>query len=190
MSTVVTQRADRLQGRRHLAGRLGPQRNLHRRARDARPDVHPQEVREGEAARRRAHHRLAAHDHSDRGADRDAGGPRRERALGELQHLLHAGPRRRRHRRGRRSGVRLEGRDRSKSTGGARTRPSAIRGGKGPRAGRRRRRRRHAADPQRLRTRERQRLGQHPVRQPRREGHQGPAEEGPRRESAALARAS
>ena len=34
-----------------------------------------------------------------------------ERALGELQHLLHAGPRRRRDRAGRRAGVRLEGRD-------------------------------------------------------------------------------
>ncbi len=32
----------RLQGRRHLPGRLGPQGNRHRRARDARPDVHPQ----------------------------------------------------------------------------------------------------------------------------------------------------
>ena len=35
---------------------------------------------------------------------------------------------------------------------------------------------------------ERQRLGQHALRQPRREGHQGPAEEGSRREPAALAR--
>ena len=49
------------------------------------------------------------------------------RALGKLQHLLHAGSRRRRHRRRRRAGLRLEGRDRSKSTGGARTRRSAIR---------------------------------------------------------------
>ena len=58
----------------------------------------------------------------------------------------------------------------------------------GPAAGGRRRRRRHAADPQRLRARERQRLGEHAVGQPRRAGDQGPAEEGPRREPAALAR--
>ena len=143
---------------------------------------------QGEAARRRAHHRLAAHDHPDRGADRDAGGSRRERALGKLQHLLDAGPRRRRHRSSRRSGVRVEGRDRSKNTGGARIRRSAIRTAKV---------RELVVDdggdvtllhPQRLRTRERQRLGQHPFGQPRREGHQGPAEESPRGESAALAR--
>ena len=54
------------------------------------------------------------------------------RALGKLQHLLHAGSRRGRHRRRRRSGLRLEGRDRSKSTGGAPYRRSAIPGGKGP----------------------------------------------------------
>ena len=47
-------------------------------------------------------------------------------ALGELQHLLHAGPRGGGDCRGRRAGVRLEGRDRSKSTGGAPTRRSAI----------------------------------------------------------------
>ena len=73
-----------------------------------------------EAARRRPHLRLAAHDHPDRGADRDAHRARRRGALGELQHLLHPGPRRRRRRRrperhrGRPAGrprVRLEGRD-------------------------------------------------------------------------------
>ena len=69
------------------------------------------EIREDEAAGRRSRHRLAAHDDSDRGSDRDAGRPRRQRALGELQHLLDAGSRRRRHRRRRRSGLRLEGRD-------------------------------------------------------------------------------
>ena len=47
----------------------------------------------------RAHHRLAAHDDPDRGADRDAAGARRAGALGLVQHLLDAGPRRRRHRR-------------------------------------------------------------------------------------------
>ena len=58
----------------------------------------------------RAHHRLAAHDHSDRGAHRDAGRSGRFGPLGELQHLLHAGSCRRRHRRRRRPGLRLEGR--------------------------------------------------------------------------------
>ncbi len=38
-------------------------------------------------------------------------GPRRRRALGVLQHLLDPGPRRRRDRRDRHAGVRLEGRD-------------------------------------------------------------------------------
>ena len=59
----------------------------------------------------RAHHRLAAHDDPDRGAHRDARRARRRRALGELQHLLDPGSRRRGHRRGRRAGLRLEGRD-------------------------------------------------------------------------------
>ena len=51
------------------------------------------------AADGRPHHRLAAHDDPDRGADRDAGRARRRGALGELQHLLDPGPRRRRGRR-------------------------------------------------------------------------------------------
>ena len=50
-----------------------------------------------EAAQGRAHHRLAAHDHRDGDPHRDARRTRRVRALGELQHLLDAGPRRRRH---------------------------------------------------------------------------------------------
>ena len=68
-------------------------------------------VRHDEAAEGRAHHRLAAHDHPDRGADRDADRARRRRALGDLQHLLDPGPRRRRHRRDRRAGVRDQGRE-------------------------------------------------------------------------------
>src|SRR5471030_1966455 len=40
----------------------------------------------------------SAHDHPDRGADRDPAGPGRRRALGLVQHLLDPGPRRRRHR--------------------------------------------------------------------------------------------
>ena len=58
----------------------------------------------------RPHHRLAAHDDPDRRADRDAQGARRRRALGLVQHLLDAGPRRRRHRRGRHRRLRGEGR--------------------------------------------------------------------------------
>ena len=42
-------------------------------------------IRDGQAARGRAHHRLAAHDGADGGAHRDAGGAGRDRALGELQ---------------------------------------------------------------------------------------------------------
>jgi adenosylhomocysteinase len=61
------------------------------------------------AAQGRAHHRLAAHDHPDRGADRDAEGARRRGALGLVQHLLDPGPRRRRHRRRRHAGVRRKG---------------------------------------------------------------------------------
>ena len=48
---------------------------------------------------RRAHRRLPAHDHPDRGADPDAGAARRHRALVVVQHLLHPGPCRRRRRR-------------------------------------------------------------------------------------------
>ena len=43
--------------------------------------------------------RLSAHDRADRGAHRDPRRPRRRRALGQLQHLLHPGPRRRGRRR-------------------------------------------------------------------------------------------
>ncbi len=77
--------------------------------RDARPDVHPPQARRHQAAEGRARDRLAAHDHPDRRADRDAEGHRRRRALGVVQHLLHAGPRRRRDRRQRHAGVRLKG---------------------------------------------------------------------------------
>ena len=52
-----------------------------------------------QAAHRGADHRQPAHDHPDRRAHRDARRPRRRGALGELQHLLDPGPRRRRGRR-------------------------------------------------------------------------------------------
>ena len=54
-----------------LAG-LGPQGNQDRRDRNAGPHGDPPRVRGAAAAAGRAHHRLAAHDHSDRGADRNA----------------------------------------------------------------------------------------------------------------------
>ena len=61
-----------------------------------------------EAAQRGADRRLPAHDDSDGRADRDADRAGRRGPLVELQHLLDAGPRRRRHRRRRRPGLRLE----------------------------------------------------------------------------------
>ncbi len=78
--------------------------------RNARPDGHPRRIRRHQAAGRRPHRRFPAHDHPDRGADRDPAGAGRPGALGLLQHLLDPGPRRRRHRRRRHAGVRLQGR--------------------------------------------------------------------------------
>ncbi len=88
-----------------------PARDHDRRAGDARADVDSRQVRAVEAPQGRPHHRLAAHDHSDRRAHRDAGRTRRHGPLGIVQHLLHAGPRRCRNRRRRRPRLRLEGRD-------------------------------------------------------------------------------
>ena len=110
----------RLQGRRPVPGRLRPQGDRARRARDAGPDGAASRVRPDSAAQGQEGRRLAAHDDPDRRADRDARGARRGRALGQLQHLLHPGPRRRGRRRRaeghrrepvRRAGLRLEGRD-------------------------------------------------------------------------------
>ena len=93
------------------------------------------------AAGRRPHHRLAAHDHPDRRAHRDAHRPRRRRALVQLQHLLDPGPRRRRRsssaprappttpRASRSSPGRAR---RSRSTGGAPSRCCAGPSGAGP----------------------------------------------------------
>ncbi|CAA9401918.1 MAG: Adenosylhomocysteinase, partial [uncultured Ramlibacter sp.] len=103
-------RRARQRHRRPFAGRLGPQGNPHRRDRDARPDGDPPGIRQGAAAQGRAHHRLAAHDHPDGRADRDAAGAGRPGPLGLVQHLLDAGPRRGRHRRCRHAGVRHQGR--------------------------------------------------------------------------------
>ena len=153
-----------LQGRRPLPRRLRPQGDHPRRARDARPDGDPQGVRRSPAAGRRPDHRLAAHDRADRRPDRDPGRARRRGPLGVLQHLLHPGPRRRRHRRrperhpgepAGRPGLRLEGRD----AGGVLV---VHRAGadlaehphRRPEHDPRRRRRRHPARPQGRRVRE------------------------------------
>ena len=114
-----------------VARRVRPRRDPPRRARDARPDGDARRVRHQQAAHRRPHHRLPPHDDPDRRAHRDAGRARRRGALGVLQHLLHAGPRRRRgrrrpqrHRRTTRRACRsTPGRARRcRSTGGARSR--------------------------------------------------------------------
>ncbi len=55
--------------------------------------------------------RLAAHDHPDGRADRDAGRARRRGALGLLQHLFHPGPCGGGDRGARHSGLRPQGRD-------------------------------------------------------------------------------
>ena len=109
-----------LQGGRPLQRRVRPQGDRPGRARDARPHGHAFRIRRQPTPRRRPHHRIAAHDGADRSADRDPDRPRGPGALGQLQHLLDPGPRRRgcggrpgrdgRRPQGR-SGVRLEGRD-------------------------------------------------------------------------------
>ena len=112
---------------------------------------------------RRARHRLAAHDHPDGRADRDAEGPRRRRALGVA--ATSSRPRTTPPPRSPRPARRCSpGRARSLEeywdcTLDALTFP----GGKGPRAGRRRRRRRHPADPQGLRAGERLATGSTPA---------------------------
>ena len=80
-----------------------------------------------QAARRRAHRGLAAHDDPDRGADRDARRARRRRALGVLQHLLDAGPRGRRDRRRAASRCSPTRARRSRSTGTSRIASSSGR---------------------------------------------------------------
>ena len=114
-----------------------------------------------QAAHRRPHHRLAAHDHPDRGAHRDARRARRRGPLGVVQHLLHPGPRRRRHRRRRRPGVRLEGRDARGVLVVHRAGPVVARR-RGSQHDPRRRWRRHAARAQGRRVRARRR-GPRPV---------------------------
>ena len=63
----------------------------------------------GLMALREKYGRLPAYDDSDGRVDRDADSPGGRGAMVELQHLLDAGPRRRRHRGHGRSGLRVEG---------------------------------------------------------------------------------
>ncbi len=77
------------------------------------------QVRRVQAADRCPHHRLAAHDHPDRGPHRDPRRARRCRAVGVLQHLLDPGPRGRGDRRRRASRCSRGRARRSRSTGAA-----------------------------------------------------------------------
>ena len=123
-------------------------------------------VRRQPAAGRRPHHRLAAHDHPDRGAHRDARPRSAPRCAGrQLQHLLHPGPRRRRRRRRPRRhrrrpqgrpGLRLEGRD-ARGVLVVHRAGAALARRRRPQHDPRRRRRRHAARPQGRRVRARRR---------------------------------
>src|SRR3989344_1933253 len=143
----------RLQSRRHQPRHLGPQGNRDRRDRDARPHGTARGIRRQATAQGRAHRRLAAHDHPDRGADRDAQGARRRHPLGLVQHLLHPGSCRVRDGGIRHAGVRLQGRDPRGILG---LHPSHFRVGRRwyPEHDPRRWRRRHAADHARLARRE------------------------------------
>ena len=109
-AVIDSKNSTRLRCRRHVACCLGPQGTRHRRNRNARPHANARGIQGATAAERRARRRFAAHDHPDRRADRNADGAWRRRALGIVQHLLDAGSRRRRHRRGRHAGVRVQGR--------------------------------------------------------------------------------
>ena len=174
---------------RILAGGLWPQGDRHRRAGDARADVDPQQVCRGQAAGGRSRDRLAAHDDPDGRADRDDGGAGRGRALGELQHLLDAGPCGGGDCGGGRAGVCLEGRD----AGGVlvvHERGAELprrQGGPRTAAGDRRRRRRDAADPQGCRDGEGRQVGRFAFGLARRGRIKDAAEEGACGDSDALA---
>ena len=83
-----------LPGRRPVAGRVRPQGDPARRARDAGADGDARRVRGRAAVARRPDHRLAPHDHPDRRPDRDARRAGSRGPLGLVQHLLDAGSRR------------------------------------------------------------------------------------------------
>ena len=151
----------RIQSRRSLPRRLRPQRDRAGRARDARPHGDARRVRSEQAPLRGAHLGLPAHDGADGRPHRDPDGARRRGALGQLQHLLHPGPRRGGHRRRARwdargpegrAGLRLEGR----VPRGVLVvhRAGAVLARRRPDHDPRRRRRRHDARPQGRRGRE------------------------------------
>ena len=97
----------------------------------------------------RARHRQPAHDDPDRRAGGDAAGAGRPGALGLVQHLLHAGPCRRRAGGRGHAGVRLQGRDAGRLLGLHAPHLRVRRQGRGrrrPEHDPRRRRRCHAAD--------------------------------------------
>ena len=107
-------------------------------------------------------HRFAAHDRADRRPHRDADRARRRGALGQLQHLLDPGPRRRR--RGRRAATAPPMTPRASRSSPGRassleeywwcTEQALLWPGRGPEHDPRRRRRRHPARPQGRRVRE------------------------------------
>ena len=99
------------------------------------------------------HCRQPAHDHSNGRAHRDAAGPWSGYSLGELQHLLHAGSRRRRPGRQGNARLRQEGRNARRILGIHPSHPAMARR-RHPQPHPRRRRRRHPAHPPRLRRRE------------------------------------
>ena len=134
-----------------------------RRARDARPDGDARGVRRAAAAEGGQDHGLPPHDRADRGADRDARRARRRGALVLLQHLLDPGPRRGGHRRGRRPGVRLEGRD-ARGVLVVHRAGADLARRRRPEHDPRRRRRRHAARAQGHRVREGRRGSRSPTR--------------------------
>ena len=101
----------RLRHRRHQARGLRPQGDCDRRDRNAGPHGDARRIRQKPAAQGRAHRRLPAHDHSDRGSHRDPEGARRRRALGVLQHLFDPGSRRGGDRGRRHAGLRGQGRE-------------------------------------------------------------------------------
>ena len=161
-ATARDRHRPRLQGRRPRPGRLRPQGDRARRARDARPDVHPGGVRRLAAARRRPDHGLAAHDGPDRGADRDPRRARRRGALGLAATSSRprttpprpspSAPTAPRGPAGR-PGLRLEGRD-ARGVLGCTRAGAAVAGRRGPEHDPRRRWRRHDARPQGHRVRE------------------------------------
>ncbi len=121
------------------------------------------QVRRQQAAQGRARHRLAAHDHPDRGADRDAAWISAPTCAGRA--ATSSPPRTTPPPRSPRRACRCSpGRARRwRNIGDCTLDALTYPRQQGPATGRRRRRRRHPADPQGLRARERLRLGQHAV---------------------------